>query len=144
MGEPHGSEYHQAYRHPSIGRRFYRVNFTPNGRINHDWVMVNDRQEKHPDGATTSTRTKMENVDACPSAPTRLLPATAALENKESSMQSRQVSLFPTLSKMTPAFEFGLLWTISLRTSNSPGKENMAGMSRLPRLFPGDLRQVSS
>ena len=33
------------------GRRFSKVVFTPNGRIKPDWVMVNDRQEKHPEGA---------------------------------------------------------------------------------------------
>jgi hypothetical protein len=50
MGEPHGSEYHQAYRHPD-GRRFSRVVFTPNGRIKPDWVEVDERPEKHPEGA---------------------------------------------------------------------------------------------
>ena len=33
------------------GRRFCRVIFTPNGRIKPDWVEVDERQEKHPEGA---------------------------------------------------------------------------------------------
>jgi hypothetical protein len=33
------------------GRRFCRVIFTPNGRIKPDWVKVDERQEKHPEGA---------------------------------------------------------------------------------------------
>lgn len=33
------------------GKRFCPVVVGPNGRIKPDWVMVNDRQEKHPEGA---------------------------------------------------------------------------------------------
>jgi len=33
------------------GRRFWRVIFTPNGRIKPDWVEVDERQEKRPEGA---------------------------------------------------------------------------------------------
>jgi hypothetical protein len=33
------------------GRRFSKVIFTPNGRIKPDWVEVDERQEKHPEGA---------------------------------------------------------------------------------------------
>ncbi len=33
------------------GRRFCRVVFTPNGRIKPDWVEVDERLEKHPEGA---------------------------------------------------------------------------------------------
>jgi hypothetical protein len=33
------------------GRRFLKVIFTPNGRIKPDWVEVDERQEKHPEGA---------------------------------------------------------------------------------------------
>jgi integrase/recombinase XerD len=33
------------------GRRFCRVIFTPNGRIKPAWVEVDERQEKHPEGA---------------------------------------------------------------------------------------------
>jgi len=33
------------------GKRYCRVVIGPNGRIKPDWVMVNDRQEKHPEGA---------------------------------------------------------------------------------------------
>jgi hypothetical protein len=50
MGEPHGTEYHQAYRYPD-GRRFCPVILSPNGRIKPDWVEVDERQEKHPEGA---------------------------------------------------------------------------------------------
>ena len=32
------------------GRRFCKVIFTPNGRIKPDWVEVDDRQERHPEG----------------------------------------------------------------------------------------------
>ena len=32
------------------GKRYYPVVIGPNGRIKPDWVMVNDRQEKHPAG----------------------------------------------------------------------------------------------
>jgi integrase/recombinase XerD len=46
----HAGEYHQAYRHPE-GKRYCPVVVGPNGRIKPDWVMVNDRQEKHPEGA---------------------------------------------------------------------------------------------
>jgi len=51
MGEPHGSEYHQRIDTPD-GRRFCKVIFTPNGRIKPDWVEVDDRQERHPEGVT--------------------------------------------------------------------------------------------
>ena len=33
------------------GKRYCPVVIGPNGRIKPDWVMVNDRQEKHPEGA---------------------------------------------------------------------------------------------
>ena len=33
------------------GRRFCPVIFSPNGRIKPDWVEVDERQEKHPEGA---------------------------------------------------------------------------------------------
>ena len=33
------------------GKRYSPVIVGPNGRIKPDWVMVNDRQEKHPEGA---------------------------------------------------------------------------------------------
>jgi integrase/recombinase XerD len=33
------------------GKRYCPVIMSPNGRIKPDWVMVNDRQEKHPEGA---------------------------------------------------------------------------------------------
>jgi hypothetical protein len=33
------------------GNRYCPVVVGPNGRIKPDWVMVNDRQEKHPEGA---------------------------------------------------------------------------------------------
>jgi hypothetical protein len=33
------------------GKRYSPVIVGPNGRIRHDWVMVNDRQERHPEGA---------------------------------------------------------------------------------------------
>ena len=35
----------------SEGKRYCPVVVGPNGRIKPDWVMVNDRQEKHPEGA---------------------------------------------------------------------------------------------
>jgi hypothetical protein len=46
----HAGEYQQAYRHPE-GKRYCPVVLGPTGRIKPDWVMVNDRQEKHPEGA---------------------------------------------------------------------------------------------
>ena len=33
------------------GKRYNPVIVGPNGRIKPDWVMVNDRQERHPEGA---------------------------------------------------------------------------------------------
>jgi len=33
------------------GKRYCPVIMSPNGRIKPDWVMVNDRQERHPEGA---------------------------------------------------------------------------------------------
>jgi hypothetical protein len=87
------------------GERYCPVVVGPNGRIKPDWVMVNDRQENTLKVATTSTDTKTESADACPSAQTQRLRTTGALENKESWMRSQQVSLFSTPSKTTPASE---------------------------------------
>jgi integrase/recombinase XerD len=36
---------------PPEGKRYCPVVIDPNGRIKPDWVMVIDRQEKHPEGA---------------------------------------------------------------------------------------------
>ena len=50
MGEPHASEYHQRIDTPE-GRRYCPVLFGTGGRVKPDWVMVDDRQEKHPEGS---------------------------------------------------------------------------------------------
>jgi hypothetical protein len=38
------------------GRRYCPVIISPNGRIKPDWVMVNDRQERHPESSAESFR----------------------------------------------------------------------------------------
>jgi hypothetical protein len=45
------------------GRRFSKVILTPNSRIKPDWVEVDERQEKHPEGPITSTGPKRVSVD---------------------------------------------------------------------------------
>ena len=90
------------------GKRYCPVVIGPNGRIKPDWVMFNDRQETHPEGAyyldwnEDGKRRRMSVGNDAAAA------STVACENKESWMRPRQGSLFRTPLKTTPASAFGL------------------------------------
>ncbi|HXC97448.1 MAG TPA: hypothetical protein VNU92_17225 [Edaphobacter sp.] len=99
MGRPHAGEYQQTYRHFG-GQALLPVVVGPNGRINPDWVMVDDHAERHPEGAYYLDWTET-SVHVSRSAAMRLLRTTVESESKENWMRSHPAKSFPITSKMT-------------------------------------------
>jgi hypothetical protein len=85
------------------GKRYCPVVIGPNGRIKPDSVMVDGRQEKHPEAPTTSTGRKTARAHAFQLVLMQPLLTTVAFASNESWMHSHRDSLFPIPSKTTLA-----------------------------------------
>ncbi|HTW82011.1 MAG TPA: hypothetical protein VME23_20870 [Terracidiphilus sp.] len=126
------------------GRRFSKVVFTPNGRIKPDWVMVNDRQEKHPEGAyyldwtEDGQRRRMAvGTDA------------AAAYNSRARKQRELDAIATGLIVSNPIEDDSRLRIRSavgdfLEEVQLTRQKKVAGVSCFPRLFSGVLRKMLS
>ena len=123
------------------GKRYCPVVIGPNGRIKPDWVMVNDRQEKHPEGAyyldwneDGKRRRVSVGNDAASAYNSRVrkqreLDATAA-----GLVVSNPIEDDSRLRIRSAVDDF-------LEEIQHKAEKNLAGVSRLPALPFGVLRQ---
>ena len=122
------------------GKRYCPVVVGPNGRIKPDWVIVNDRQEKHPEGAyyldwnEDGKRRRMSVGNDAAAAYNSLKKAKRAGCDRGRSrcFRSRRRRRLP------PSYS-GSGRRISRGSSTHQAKKNMAGILRLPRYLHGVL-----